>query len=175
MTHYVTNKLFYDALVERKRKRVDNPELQVTNYIGECFVKIATNLAHKHNFNGYSYKDEMIADAIESCLAAVDKFDTEKYQNPFAYFTQCAYFAFLQRISREKKQQEIKGELILKMVDEGLFSLNGEDNAEDFDLSFIEEVRSSSYLPQKKEKKKKEEPVGLTVFCDGVNELEDTL
>ena len=108
MAHYVTNKDFLDALVVRRGKLLENPDLQISEYLGECILKICTNLAHKNNFNGYSYKDEMIADGIENCLAVIDKFDPSKSDNPFAYFTQCAFFAFIRRIQREKKQQEIK-------------------------------------------------------------------
>lgn len=166
MADYVTNKDFHAALVERKKLKAKDPDIRVSNYIGECFYKICSNLAHKHNFNGYSYKDEMIADAVESCLAAVDKFDTEK-QNPFAYFTQCAFFAFLQRIKKEQKQQKVKGALIQRMVIDGAFVLNGEDLPEDFDTGFMEEIAANSFFDVAEPQKVK--PIntdpGLTVFC----------
>lgn len=111
--HYVDNKAFYAALVER-RKEVSHAEDQdkspppVSNFIGECILQIANNLAKKHQFNNYKYKDEMISDAILSCMKGVDKFDPEKSKNPFAYFTQTCYYAFISRISNEKKQTYIK-------------------------------------------------------------------
>lgn len=167
MAHYVTNPDFQAALVERKTQLKTNPDLRISEYIGECILKICSNLAHKNNFNGYSYKEEMVSDAIENCLAVVDKYDSEKYSNPFAYFTQCAFYAFIRRIHKEKRQQEIKGSIIQDMLDEGLFALNGEDEAGEFDLSFVEAARNSSFFATTKSpKKKKEEVVGLTEFCE---------
>ena len=91
----------------------------VPNYIGECFVKIATHLSYKANFINYTFKDDMISDGIENCLTAVAKFDPSKSTNPFAYYTQVIYFAFIRRIQKEKKQQETKYELIRNMdIDE---------------------------------------------------------
>jgi len=114
----------------RKRNYVNNPDLlaalidykalckeaedagdknpQVPEYIGKCILLIATRLATKPNFSGYSYKEEMISDGIENCLMYIHNFDPEKSSNPFAYFTQIIWFAFLRRIQKEKKQTYIK-------------------------------------------------------------------
>ena len=80
----------------------------VTNYIGECFLKIATHLSYRPNFINYTYRDEMISDGIENCLQYVKNFNPEKSSNPFAYFTQIIYYAFLRRIQKEKKQTHVK-------------------------------------------------------------------
>lgn len=106
--HYVNNKDFYDAIVAYKMKLKEKPDARVPNYIGECILAICNKLSTKPNFIGYSFRDEMIADAIENCIASVDGFDPEKSNNPFAYFTQIAWNAFIRRISKEKKQQYIK-------------------------------------------------------------------
>lgn len=107
------------------RKQVDDAAAAgeeqpiVPNYIGECFVKIATHLSYKANFINYTFKDDMISDGIENCLTAVAKFDPSKSTNPFAYYTQIIYFAFIRRIQKEKKQQSTKYELIRNMdIDE---------------------------------------------------------
>ena len=84
------------------------PRPIVSRYIGECIMLIATRLATRPNFVGYSYKDEMISDGIENCLAYIHNFNPEKSTNPFAYFTQIIYYAFLRRIQKEKKQLYIK-------------------------------------------------------------------
>lgn len=166
MSHYVTNKDFLAALVARQQALLTNPELQISNYIGECILKICTNLAHKNNFNGYSYKEEMVSDAIENCLAVVDKFNPEKSDNPFAYFTQCAYFAFIRRIHKEKKQQEIKGALLQDMIDEGSFELQEGDDSSDFNMSFLEQAKATSFLPIKQKQKKENLNKGLLEFCE---------
>ena len=115
--HYVDNKLFLQAMIEfkdkcakaEKRKRKPPP---VTNYIGECFLKIANGLSHKPNFMNYTFKDDMVSDGIENCLQYIHNFNPEKSKNPFAYFTQIIHYAFLRRIQKEKKQLEIKTKII---------------------------------------------------------------
>jgi hypothetical protein len=80
-----------------------NNRPKISNYLGTCFTNIATNLANKYNFAGYSYKDEMISDAIFDCIRYLHKFDPNKTRNPFAYFTQICYYAFLRKIDSEKE------------------------------------------------------------------------
>ena len=110
---YVNNVDFMNALIQYKQD-TDNaiknnlPKPQIPNYIGECFQKIANGLSQKPNFINYTYKDEMIADGVENCLMYFSNFDPSKTQNPFAYFTQIIYYAFLRRIQKEKKQMYIK-------------------------------------------------------------------
>lgn len=116
-SHYVDNKKFLQALIDYKvlvdeAKELNKPQPQVPNYIGECFIKIATHLSYKSNFINYTFKDDMISDGIENCLTAVAKFDPSKSANPFAYYTQIVYFAFIRRIQKEKKQQATKYKMI---------------------------------------------------------------
>lgn len=125
--HYVNNKDFYDAIVAYKLKLKENEKARVPDYIGQCILAICNKLSTKPNFIGYSFRDEMIADAIENCIASVDGFDPEKSSNPFAYFTQIAWNAFIRRISKEKKQQYIKhknmvNNMLVSDLDEESFS-----------------------------------------------------
>ena len=106
---YVNNSDFLAALVEYQEKLEKSKKNKTTpppipNYIGECFMKIAEGLSHKPNFINYTYRDEMMADGIENCLMYFSNFDPTKSKNPFAYFTQIIYYAFLRRIQKEKKQ-----------------------------------------------------------------------
>jgi hypothetical protein len=115
--NYVNNKEFLAAIsVYRQKviaaKEAGKPRPRVTNYLGECFLKIATHLSYKPNFVNYMFREDMICDGIENCLQYIDNFDPEKSQNPFAYFTQIIYYAFLRRIQKEKKQLEIKGKIL---------------------------------------------------------------
>tara|TARA_B100000035_G_scaffold66095_1_gene53926 strand:- start:6214 stop:6708 length:495 start_codon:yes stop_codon:yes gene_type:complete len=115
--YYVNNKEFLAAIVEyrnkvHRAKELDKPRPRVTNYLGECFLKIATHLSYKPNFVNYMFREDMICDGIENCLQYIDNFDPEKSKNPFAYFTQIIYYAFLRRIQKEKKQLEIKGKIL---------------------------------------------------------------
>lgn len=112
-TQYINNKTLYLAMIqyknsvdEAKKEGLSKP--QVTRYIGESILLICNNLAKKPNFSGYTYKQDMISDGIMDCIAAVDNFNPDKTNNPFAYFTQIAWNAFLRRIQKEKKQTYIK-------------------------------------------------------------------
>ena len=115
--NYVNNKEFLAAISEYRQKVIaakasGKPRPRVTNYLGECFLKIATHLSYKPNFVNYMFREGMICDGIEYCLQYIDNFDPEKSTNPFAYFTQIIYYAFLRRIQKEKKQLEIKGKIL---------------------------------------------------------------
>jgi hypothetical protein len=120
--HYVNNKQFSQSVVdyvtsvnEAREKMVDEP--RITEYIGTCFLKIAEGLSHKPNFSGYTYREEMVMDAVENSIKAIMNYDVKKatrtgLPNAFAYFTQITYYAFLRRIAKEKKQQDIKEKYI---------------------------------------------------------------
>lgn len=112
-TNYINNRTLYTAMVEHKTKlkeaqRLEKEKPQVSRYIGESILLICNNLAKKPNFSGYTYKQDMIFDGVIDCVAAVDNFDPDKTNNPFAYFTQIAWNAFIRRIHKEKKQTYIK-------------------------------------------------------------------
>tara|TARA_R110002153_G_scaffold47751_4_gene134799 strand:+ start:4142 stop:4747 length:606 start_codon:yes stop_codon:yes gene_type:complete len=116
--HYVNNKEFSWAVVAyctdlKKAKEEGLPLPIVTNYIASCFLKISEGLSHKSNFIRYTYREEMVMDAVENCLKAIENYNIEAATrtgkpNAFAYFTQISWYAFLRRIEKEKKQQEIK-------------------------------------------------------------------
>lgn len=112
-SHYVDNVEFLAAMIAWKKTLAEaeaagDPKPGATEYIGKCFLDIATHLSYRPNFIGYSYREEMISDGIENCLMYCSNFDPEKSSNPFSYFTQIIYYAFLRRIQKEKKQQYIK-------------------------------------------------------------------
>ena len=115
--HYVNNKELLEAIIVYKSKvakaqELGEPKPIISNYLGECFLKIATHLSYKPNFINYMFRDDMISDGIENCVQYINNFDPEKSKNPFAYFTQIIHFAFLRRIQKEKKQLDIKNKMI---------------------------------------------------------------
>ena len=117
--HYVNNKQLLEALIVYREKVAhakdnDLPKPRITNYLGECFLKIATHLSYKPNFVNYMFRDDMISDGIENCVQYIHNFDPAKSKNPFAYFTQIIHYAFLRRIQKEKKQLDIKTKIIEK-------------------------------------------------------------
>jgi hypothetical protein len=118
--HYVNNKLFLEAMIEFKNSVIEAEKMGkerplVTHYIGECLMKISVHLSYKPNFINYTFKEEMISDGIENCLQYIDNFNPEKSKNPFAYFTQIIYYAFLRRIAKEKKHLYTKYKMMEEM------------------------------------------------------------
>jgi len=164
--HYVNNKEFYNAVVEYRTAyyaALENgtQKPQISNYIGECIWKIAKGLAQKHNFRNYSYIDDMVSTAVEACIANVHMFNPEKSQNPFAYFTQSCYYAFLHIIKLEKKETSKKRRMILSAgVD--TFELQEHDEDGEFALSIIEYIQGfTDDEPVEVIKQKTEKPGGL--------------
>jgi len=170
--HYVNNADFLAGLIEYKRlcdvaDKAKEIQPQVPNYIGECFLKIAEHLSHKPNFASYSFRDEMIADGIENCMMYFRNFNPEKSKNPFAYFTQIIYYAFLRRITREKKQLYVKYKATeqLGILDEFEMLEDSEGNARQFEL--YENISQFIYNFEEAKRKKKEEKIkGLEKFVE---------
>ena len=132
--HYVNNKELLEALIVYRTKVAhakenDLPKPRITNYLGSCFLKIATHLSYKPNFVNYMFKD-----GIENCVQYIHNFDPAKSRNPFAYFTQIIHYAFLRRIQKEKKQLDIKTKIIertgydeVMVVDDGALAGSSSD------------------------------------------------
>ena len=134
---------------EKKRKHP-----AVTNYIGECFLKIANHLSYRPNFINYTYRDDMISDGIENCLQYMSNFNPNKSNNPFAYFTQIIYYAFIRRIQKEKKQQDVKAKLIANSGAEMMMdSLVGDDAQ--YKNQMLDFLQKNVKESDKKESKKK--------------------
>jgi hypothetical protein len=176
--HYVNNADFLAALIEYKKncdeaKKNKKPEPAIPNYIGECFLKIADHLSRKPNFISYSFRDEMIADGIENCLMYFRNFDPDKSKNPFAYFTQIIYYAFLRRIMKEKKQLYVKYKATeqIGILDEFELLEDSDGNYRQFELydNISEFIHN---FEENKRKKKEGKTKGLEKFLD--EELPDS-
>ena len=168
MANYINNKEFYTMLLDYKHSCDDavangKPMPRIPEPIGNCFVMIATKLASKGNFVGYTYKDEMISDALENCVVAVHSFDPEKSKNPFAYFTQIIWYAFLRRIEKEKKQTYVKYKSLESLMIET--SLEDEDDMfANFDIANEKMKPIIDKFEGKREKKKVKR--GVEKFID---------
>lgn len=146
--HYVNNREFSEKVVEHCQSTLDairdgKQEPRIPEYIGECFLKIAEGLSHKPNFVRYTYRDEMVMDAVENCIKAINNYNIEAATrtgkpNAFAYFTQISYFAFLRRIAKEKKQQDIKMKYIEQSGIEAFADVAGDYDGE----SIVERIKA---------------------------------
>ena len=177
--HYVDNKEFYKAMTEWKNEVLVARELDgsdppskkcdppVTEYIGKCFLDIATHLSYRPNFINYPYREEMIGDGIENCLMYCSNFDPDKSKNPFSYFTQIIYYAFLRRIQREKKQVYIKYKLIdaadiYGNINKELLKNNevGEESSNPLaDHMSLSKADIEKFTPKKRGRKPKQKPL----------------
>lgn len=178
-SHYVDNKEFFKAMVEyleqvktAESKGLERP--RIPDYIGDCFMKIATHLSYKPNFINYTYRDDMIMDGVENCIQYIYNFNPEKTQNPFAYFTQIIWYAFLRRIQKEKRQLYIKYKQIEQMDIEDAMSddaISRKTNIREEHaarLEFIknyEDAMAESKKKQKRVKTRREQTAnGSTLF-----------
>ncbi len=148
--HYVNNEEFSNAVIEYVRNanaeiEKGNIKPKITDYIAKCFLKIAEGLSHKANFVRYTYREEMVMDAVENCLKAIENYNVETATrtgtpNAFAYFTQISWYAFLRRIEKEKKQQDIKLRYLSEYaLDELIAGENEEAIAQT--QAFVDELR----------------------------------
>lgn len=147
--HYVNNADFSQAVVEYVRtvieaRNTDSQIPEVPKYIAECFLRICEGLSHKSNFIRYTYREEMVMDAVENCLKAILNYDIDVATrtgkpNAFAYFTQIAWYAFLRRIEKEKKQQDIKIKFLTKAGVEDFIEAGENTQAE---TAFVDILRS---------------------------------
>ena len=175
--HYVNNKELLEALIVYRAKVAhakenDLQKPRITNYLGECFLKIATHLSYKPNFVNYMFREDMISDGIENCVQYIHNFDPEKSRNPFAYFTQIIHYAFLRRIQKEKKQVTIKNRLITESNYDDMTLQPGEDREfknqfTEFlkkNMSVDEQQKIADDLAKKKKKRKKKIKSSLNYF-----------
>jgi|TARA_R110000764_G_scaffold169987_3_gene257088 hypothetical protein len=169
--HYVDNKKFLEAMKDWKEKCKEAEETgeerpRITDYVGQCFLKIANGLSYRPNFINYTYKEDMISDGIENCLQYIHNFNPEKSNNPFAYFTQIIYYAFIRRIQREKKQTHVKHRIISKADFQAFVTMPGDDrnySVGGFDPNIMV-PDEAVYNPKKKIKEKPKK--GLEMFME---------
>ena len=171
--NYINNADFLQALIEynnlcKEANKNGKEDPRIPNYIGECFLKISEHLARKPNFISYSFKEEMISDGIENCIMYFRNFNPEKSKNPFAYFTQIVYYAFLRRIAREKKQLYLKYKATEQfgVLDEGELYEDESGNLRQFDLfeNISDYITTFENKRAEQIKKKKSKAKGLEVF-----------
>ena len=148
--HYVNNKEFLEALVIYRAQCARAEEAgesrpRITNYLGSCFLKIATHLSYKPNFVNYTFREDMISDGIENCVQYIKNFNPEKSSNPFAYFTQIIHYAFLRRIQKEKRQMDIRSKIIERSGFEEVMSGDGDVYSSSDYNSIKENIQNKQY------------------------------
>lgn len=194
--HYVDNQKFLADIIDYRRRveeaaKEGKEKPRITEYCGKCIWLITENLAKKPNFMNYPFIEEMKSDAIENCIQYFDRFDPDKGVNPFAYFTQFVYYAFLRRIAKEEKSRYIiykRFQESIVHVDEGGISLSKDDDREYFSYPVLLQDDGTRYMQrsdyeninefiksyEKKEKtkkdKRKQAKEGIEKFVDNEEE-----
>ena len=175
--HYIDNKKFYTEILKYKNdlenaKAEGKPQPRIPAYIGECLYKIATRLSLKPNFVSYTFKDEMISDGLENCINYFNNFNPEKSDNPFAYFTQIIWFAFIRRIDKEKKHLYIKQKTLENFYFEGMLAEQGSGEEDrnvsvNLDNEYMKGlVESYDKKQAEKQKKSKARKLGVEKFYE---------
>ena len=164
--HYINNKDFSLAVVEyvtraNEAKLQEKPVPTVTNYIAQCFLKISEGLSRRPNFVRYTYREEMVMDAVENCLRAINNYKIETATrtgkpNAFSYFTQICYFAFIRRIAKEKRQQDIKFKFIEKMGIEDFVQMGMDSEGAEQTMQYVDTLRQRISRVQDSDKAIKE-------------------
>ena len=181
--HYVNNRDFSEAVMDyataAQKARKENSQIpKVTDYIATCFIKIAEGLSHRPNFVRYTYREEIVMDGVENCLRAINNYNIETATrtgkpNAFSYFTQICYFAFIRRIAKEKKQQDIKFKFIEKMGIEDFVQMGMDSEGAEQTMNYVDTLRARINKVQDKDKaikefakeeKKKEKAQKLELF-----------
>tara|TARA_Y100000389_G_scaffold48751_2_gene44144 strand:+ start:12922 stop:13509 length:588 start_codon:yes stop_codon:yes gene_type:complete len=185
--HYVNNKEFSLSVVDYV-KLVNEAQAAgtklpiVPDYIATCFLKIAQGLSHKANFIRYTYREEMVMDAVENCLKAITNYNIEAATrtgnpNAFAYFTQICYYAFLRRLAKEKKQQDIKFKYIEKAgIEDFIIGADTDSTIDSTTRAFVDQLRDrisvvrgkdesiKEFAKEEKKKEKARKAEGLELF-----------
>ena len=164
--HYIDNKQFSLAVVEYvkacdKERKKDKPIPTVPDYIARCFIKIAEGLSHRPNFVRYTYREEMVMDGVENCLRAIYNYNIETATrtgnpNAFSYFTQICFYAFIRRITKEKKQQDIKFKFIEKMGIEDFVQMGMDEEGAEETMNYVDTLRQRISTVRKKDEAIKE-------------------
>ena len=185
--HYVNNKEFSQSVVDyvklvNEAQEQGKPLPVVTDYIASCFLKIAQGLSHKANFIRYTYREEMVMDAVENCLKAITNYNIEAATrtgkpNAFAYFTQICYYAFLRRLAKEKKQQDIKFKYIEKAgIEDFIMGADTDSTIDSTTRAFVDQLRDrisvvrsndgaiKEFAKEEKKKEKARKAEGLELF-----------
>ena len=157
MSHYVNNKTLLECIEKYQQQKTaairnNTPLPKIPEYFGEAIIQIATRFSRRSNFIGYSFRDEMISDAIEHALVAVDKFDPNKSSNPFSYITTMVYYSFIRRIAKEKRQSYIRSKLIQDMPIDS-FDIQDHDDDTDFMNNYMAFIQSHQNFDDAQEKK----------------------
>ena len=170
--HYVDNEKFLVVMGEYREECLKNIDAgeeikpRLPDYAGECFLKIAERLSHRPNFINYAFREEMVSDGIENCVMYASNFNPEKSKNPFAYFTQIIYYAFLRRIQKEKKQLYIKHKMLERsMLTNTLADSDSEGVAKgrldsDYMVDFVEAFEEN----ENKARQKRQAKTGVEKF-----------
>ena len=171
--HYVNNKEFTQAVAEfnestKLAESKGKTPPQMSNYIGECIYKIATRLSTRPNFINYTYRDEMICDAIENCIQYIGNFNVEKSNNAFAYISQICYYVFLRRIQKEKKQVFIKQQMTMDITQDTFETIDGDTTGmTNTNVEWMQEnMTQVQYEPRKSKRKTSTKTKGLDKFTE---------
>lgn len=173
--HYVDNDEMLAAWIayqddRKKAAEAGKPDPVVPRFLAECILKICYRTSYKHNFINYSFRDEMVSDAIENCLRGINTFDPSKSKYIFSYYTTAAWHAFIRRIQKEENEAAVKGKIICEMDIDDIVRQE-HDNGE-YQTNLVEYMKQANdYRDAHEERKKKTTRLKETVIEEHENEI----
>lgn len=166
--HYVNNKEMYEhckvyhaACQEALAQGKEYP--QIPEPIAAAILQIATRMMNNYNFINYTYKDEMAADGVLKCIVKAHRFDPNKSDNPFAFFSQIVWNEAVERIKKERHQTSVKARFIRNKMSDEFISHAGDIEDPDASNAFVEFLRDNDvlvdYYEVQREEKAKERKI----------------
>lgn len=164
--HYVNNKELLAEIIKYKAEcaeldAVGQQRNQIPRKVIDAIFKIANHVSLMGNFVNYSFREDMVSDAVENCIRYFDNFDPDKMislgktPNPFAYFTQITYFAFLRRIKKEHKEQLIKHRILEREFLGGFLTTDTIIDIEEPQIAIPIDPNTTQDQPKRKKQLKK--------------------
>ena len=162
--HYVNNKEILAVMKEYRElylvtKANDTERPPMPPKVADAIVQIATKMSRMHNFIGYSYRSDMISDAILQLTAKFHLFDPLKSDNFFGYASQLCWNAFIGRIKMEQKQTSIRARLINEKVTTEFIQQNLEGDTEGTN-AFVDFLKENEIFVDYYEQRKTSEKTG---------------
>lgn len=85
----------------------------ITNKLARMFILMVNKYGQRANWRGYTYIDEMKGQSLLQLAQMGLQFDEARSDNPFSYYTQSLQNSFTRVFNLEKKNQELRDDLLV--------------------------------------------------------------
>lgn len=121
--YYLPNSVLLPEVIASREKGV------ISDKLGKMLLMLATKYSLRPNFINYSFREDMISEAMVDLSKNALKFNPEKSNNPFAFYTTCIYHSFIGFLNAERKHRRIRDELLVELGENPSFGFQDEYKA----------------------------------------------